>query len=125
MEPISLVLAWTVAGFLAALMLIVVVLIVLGRIRLDGLISEPNGDASLSRFQFLIFTFVIATSFFLIVVGSDPPRFPERIPGEIFALLGISAGSYVISKAIQANYEIRMHEIERQTTGAEGLQTEP
>lgn len=125
MEPISLVLAWTVAGFLAALMLIVVVLIVLGRIRLDGLISEPNGDASLSRFQFLIFTFVIATSFFLIVVGSDPPRFPERIPGEIFALLGISAGSYVISKGIQANYEIRMHEIERQTTGAEGLQTEP
>lgn len=125
METLSLVLAWVLAGFLAALMLMLVGLIALGRIRLDRLISEPNGDASLSRFQFLIFTFVIATSFFLIVVGSDPPRFPERLPGEILALLGISAGSYVASKGIQAYYEVRMHQIERQTSGVEGLQTEP
>ncbi|MFV2045553.1 MAG: hypothetical protein ACC700_20255 [Anaerolineales bacterium] len=125
METVSLVIAWLLAGFLAALMVIIVVLILIGRIKLDKLISEPNGDASLSRFQFLIFTFVIAASFFLIVVGVDPPRFPDRIPSEIFVLLGISAGTYAISKGIQSNYEIRMYEIERQTTGAEGMQAEP
>lgn len=125
METLSIVLSWLLTGFLAVMMLVIVVLILTGRIRLDRLISEPNGDASLSRFQFLIFTFVIAVSFFLIVVGSEPPRFPDRIPSEIFVLLGISAGSYVISKGIQANYEIRINEIQRQTTGAEGLQTEP
>jgi len=55
----------------------------------------------------------------------EPPRFPDRIPSEIFVLLGISAGTYAISKGIQSNYEIRMYEIERQTTGAEGMQAEP
>ena len=74
METVSLVIAWLLAGFLAALMVVIVVLILTGRIKLDKLISEANGDASLSRFQFLIFTFVIAASFFLIVVGVDPPR---------------------------------------------------
>lgn len=125
METVSLVLAWLVAAFLAALMIIVIVLILMGKIKLDKLISEANGDASLSRFQFLIFTFVIAVSFFLIVVGVDPPRFPASIPSEIFVLLGISAGTYAISKGIQSNYEIRMHEIDRQSTGVESMQAEP
>ncbi len=125
METVSLVIAWLLAGFLAALMVIIVVLILTGRIKLDKLISEANGDASLSRFQFLIFTFVIAASFFLIVVGVDPPRFPASIPSEIFVLLGISAGTYAISKGIQSNYEIRMFEIESQTTGQESMRTEP
>ncbi len=125
METVSLVIAWLLAGFLAALMVIIVVLILTGRIKLDKLISEANGDASLSRFQFLIFTFVIAASFFLIVVGEDPPRFPDRIPSELFILLGISAGTYALSKGIQSNYEVRMHEIDRQTTGSESMRTEP
>ena len=88
METVSLVIAWLLAGFLAALMVIIVVLILAGRIKLDKLISEANGDASLSRFQFLIFTFVIAASFFLIVVGVDPPRFPDSIPSEILLAVG-------------------------------------
>ena len=125
MEIISLVLAWLLAGFLAALMIIIVVLIFFGRIKLDKLISETNGDASLSRFQFLIFTFVIAASFFLIVVGGDPPRFPDTIPSGIFVLLGISAGTYAIAKGIQSNYEIRMREIDRTTTGQESMRPEP
>ena len=125
METISLIIAWLLAGFLAALMIIVVVLILLGRIKLDKLISEPNGDASLSRFQFLIFTFVIAASFFLIVVSVDPPRFPDRIPSEIFILLGISAGTYTISKGIQANYEIRMRDTQIRPSSPEITRTEP
>jgi len=118
METVSLVIAWLLAAFLGALMIIIVVLILMGRVKLDRLISEPNGDASLSRFQFLIFTFVIAASFFLIVVGEDPPRFPDRFPSELFVLLGISAGTYALSKGIQSNYEIRMHEIDSQASGS-------
>ena len=125
METVSLVIAWLLAAFLGALMIIIVALILMGRVKLDRLISEPNGDASLSRFQFLIFTFVIAASFVLIVVGEEPPRFPDRIPSELFVLLGISAGTYALSKGIQSNYEVRMHEIDRQTTGSESMQTEP
>jgi hypothetical protein len=74
-----------------------------GTIDLSRLISEPNGDASISRFQFLVFTFVIALSLFLVIVsGKDgKPAFPESIPGGILTLLGISGSSYAVGKAIQ------------------------
>ena len=73
-----------------------------GKISLEKLLSEPNGDASLSRLQFLIFTFVIALSFFLITVGAkNGPAFPNPIPAEVLTLLGISGSSYLVSKGIQ------------------------
>ena len=124
METVSLLIAWLLAAFLGALMIIIVVLILMGRVKLDRLISEPNGDASLSRFQFLIFTFVIAASFFLIVVGENPPRFPDRIPSELFVMLGISAGTYALSKGIQSNYEIRIHEIDSQASRSNSQELE-
>ncbi len=105
MKMVAFVVGLIISGLLGFLGLIVVYLILRGRIDLSKLISEPNGDASLSRFQFLLFTFVIAMSFFLIVVSKDPPVFPE-IPVEILALLGISGGSYVISKGIQTSRDI-------------------
>lgn len=74
-----------------------------GRIDLTLLISESNGSASLSRFQFLVFTFVISLSLLLVILGAkDGPGFPETIPIGIYALLGISAASYVVSKSIQS-----------------------
>ena len=76
-----------------------------GTIKLEKLISEDDGTASLSRFQLLVFTFVIAMSLFLVIVGKTPPAFPKEIPPEILALLGISGGSYMISKAIQKGAE--------------------
>lgn len=82
---------------------------------LELLLSEKDGSgASMSRFQLFVFTFVIALSFFLIVVshakmaqGTDNPshtaaEFPD-VPGGVLALLGISASSYTVSKAIQPN----------------------
>ena len=125
MEIVSLVLAWLLAGFLAVLMIAFVVLIIVGKIKLQHLISDEKGNASLSRFQFLIFTFVIAVSFILIVVGTDPPQFPDSIPSEIFVLLGISAGTYAISKGIQTNYEIRMQELGGQPSTPSASRTEP
>ena len=60
--------------------------------------SEPNGDASISRFQLLIFTFVVGFGLFLVIAGKKD--FPE-IPGSVLSLLGISASSYLVSKGIQ------------------------
>ncbi len=73
-----------------------------GPIDLTNLISEPDGSgASLSRFQFLIFTFVISMSLLWVILTLK--GFPSDIPNDIFVLLGISAGSYAISKGIQKN----------------------
>lgn len=71
-----------------------------GTINLARLISEPNGDASMSRFQFLVFTFVIALSLFYVIVSQKKPDFPV-VPGTILSLLGISGSSYLVSKGIQ------------------------
>ncbi|MBL6934441.1 MAG: hypothetical protein ISR48_03435 [Alphaproteobacteria bacterium] len=94
---------WIAVLFIGLLGLIVLMKIYSGKIDLSHLISEANGQASLSRFQFLIFTFVIAVSLVLLVINSLTginPKFPE-IPTGVWALLGISGGSYVVSKGIQ------------------------
>jgi hypothetical protein len=85
--------------------LLVLLEIAAGRIDLAHLLSEAGpdgktGQASLSRFQLLIFTFVIAFSLFLITVANN--KFPP-IPTEILTLLGISASTYAVSKGIQAS----------------------
>jgi hypothetical protein len=73
------------------------------RIDLSLLLSEQGeGGASMSRFQLLIFTFVIAFSLFLVTVSSRPMRFPT-VPAEILTLLGISASTYAVSKGIQSS----------------------
>ncbi|HLG16700.1 MAG TPA: hypothetical protein VJH03_19690 [Blastocatellia bacterium] len=100
MDTLKLIIGWTLTIFIALLALAIIVEILRGRIKLEYLIAGGDGDASLSRFQFLIFTFVIALGLFLIIVSHDPPQFPSEIPGSILALLGISGGSYVVSKGI-------------------------
>lgn len=90
---------WVALGFLSLLGLAIVYYVFTERIDLSGLISEPNGDASMSRFQLLIFTFVIAASLFLIVATKSD--FPNPIPNGILVLLGISSSSYLVSKGIQ------------------------
>jgi hypothetical protein len=85
--------------------LMVLLEIAAGRIDLSHLLSETGpdgktGQASLSRFQLLIFTLVIAFSLFLITVAKN--QFPA-IPTEILTLLGISASTYAVSKGIQAS----------------------
>ena len=101
MGTLQLIAGWIVVVFIGVAGAIVLWHMIVGNIKLEKLISEDDGTASLSRFQFLVFTIVIAMSLFLIVVGNKPLDFPEDIPPEIMALLGISGGSYVISKGIQ------------------------
>jgi uncharacterized BrkB/YihY/UPF0761 family membrane protein len=81
--------------------------IYLGNIDLAKLVSESDGSASMSRFQFLVFTFVIGFGLILMVVASmksGTPKLPE-VPGGIMALLGISGGTYAVSKGIQKSNE--------------------
>jgi hypothetical protein len=80
-----------------------------GDIDLTYLISDELGYASLSRFQMLLFTFVIAMSLFYLIVMKSPPDFPVP-PKEILALLGISGGSYVLSKGIQTSRDVGISE---------------
>jgi len=114
MTTLTLVIGWTLCGFIILLALAIIWRILDGQIDLSRLLSEPNGDASMARFQLLIFTFVIALSLFLVIVGngSEPPAFPALIPGGILTLLGISGSSYLVSKGIQF-------------TAAEGVEDRP
>ncbi len=76
-----------------------------GEIKIDGLLTEPpppgqtvaEAKASLSRFQFLIFTFVVAGLFLLLSIEAG--TFVD-VPNNVLILLGISGGSYVVSKTI-------------------------
>jgi hypothetical protein len=78
----------------------VLIYIANGDIDLSDLLSEGDtSKASMSRFQLLIFTLVIAFSLFLVTVGNM--KFPDSIPPEILTLLGISASTYAVSKGIQ------------------------
>jgi uncharacterized BrkB/YihY/UPF0761 family membrane protein len=100
---LALVMGWVVTVLIGAFALAIIYKIIKGDIDLMYLIAGVDGDASLSRFQFLVFTFVIALGLFLIILSANPPTFPAAIPGGILALLGISGGSYVTSKAVDAS----------------------
>jgi L-lactate permease len=79
---------------------LIIAAIASGKIDISLLLTESGGGASMSRFQLLIFTFVIALSFFLIV-ASNAKELPD-IPANVLALLGVSATTYGVSKGIQA-----------------------
>lgn len=89
--------AFVICLFIGLLGLTIIYLIWKGQIDLTHLLDEANGDASMSRFQLLIFTFVIAVSLFEIV--ETDMKFPD-IPNGILTLLGISASTYAVGKGI-------------------------
>jgi hypothetical protein len=103
LEILTLVAGWIISVLVGLYGAVVLYQIFTGKIDLSKLLNEPGGGASLSRFQFLIFTLVIAMSLFLVIVSKEGgPGFPEEIPAGILGLLGISGGSYAVSKGIQA-----------------------
>ncbi|MFC5862840.1 hypothetical protein ACFPT7_11100 [Acidicapsa dinghuensis] len=67
------------------------------QIDLTHLLNEVNGQASMSRFQLLLFTFVIAISVFELVMKNG--ALPD-IPEGVLTLLGISATTYAVGKGI-------------------------
>ena len=83
--------------FIAGAGLAIIIMIFVGKIDLKYLVSETNHDASMSRFQLLIFTFVIAIAVFRLVELKGV--LPE-VPNGILTLLGISASTYAVGKGI-------------------------
>jgi len=112
---------WISAAVAIALALVIVIFalvvawkILSGKIDLTYLLAEPAGTpppgtdpneppgepkASISRFQFLIFTFVIAGVYLILCLESG--RFVD-IPENVILLLGVSGTSYAASKGIKA-----------------------
>jgi len=90
---------------IACIGLVVLINMATNRIDLANLLSEPGGGASLSRFQFLIFTFVVSLSLFLIIAHDY--KFPD-VPGGVLTLLGISASTYAVGKGITATDPVHM-----------------
>jgi hypothetical protein len=101
LQAIQIATGWVIVAFVGLMGATILYWIWTDRINISRIISEINGDASLSRLQFLIFTVVISLSLFLVIVGHNPPAFPGTFPDQILTLLGISGSSYLVSKGIQ------------------------
>lgn len=106
LDSLSCVIGWTIIVLVGLLGAVVLWKIFTGKIDLSTILNDHTGKASLSRLQFLIFTFVIALTLFLVIVGNGAPKFPPDIPAGIFALLGISAGTFAVSKGVDANQKV-------------------
>ena len=86
--------------FIVGLEALILIKIATNQLPLKGLLCEPGDDAkaSLSRFQFLLFTFVIAGVYLLLSLESGTL---VNIPENVLWLIGISGGSYITSKGIK------------------------
>jgi hypothetical protein len=99
-EKVQLALSYAMLVLLFLFGFFVIAAIASGKIDIGMLLSEADGKASMSRFQLLIFTFVIGISFFLVVLCKcEMPA----VPNQVLTLLGISASTYGVSKGIQAS----------------------
>lgn len=96
-QPVLIFTYITAAAFLAVVVVIILKMIS-GTIDLSTLLSESgNNKASLSRLQFLLFTFVIAGLY--LILSLEAGQLID-IPSSALGLLGISGGSYIVSKGI-------------------------
>ena len=111
---VSAAVAIALAALIIAFALVIIWKLITDKIDLRWLLAEPAGPiqagahpdepgtqpkASISRFQFLIFTFVIAGVYLVLCLESG--RFVE-IPENVILLLGVSGTSYAASKGIKA-----------------------
>jgi hypothetical protein len=114
LELLELFAGYVICILIAVIGFVVAWKLVTGQIDLSALLQEKDGTnagASMGRFQLLIFIFVIAISFFLVVISNikitqyrpgekGPAGFPE-VPQGVLLLLGISTSGYAVGKAIQ------------------------
>jgi hypothetical protein len=91
-------LQWILVVFIGLVGLVILWKILTDKIPLNSLLSEPDGKASLSRFQLLMFTFVIVSIYVVICLQQGEL---QEISAGVLGLMGISGGAYVVSKGIQ------------------------
>ncbi len=104
MEFWDLRMATTVMGYVLALALLGLYLVILmkiatDRIDLGSIISDGDsgGKTSISRFQLLVFTMTIAGLY--VILSIENGQLIE-VPNGALALLGISSSAFVVSKAV-------------------------
>ena len=112
LQYLEILVGYLVCAIVALFGLLLIWKIATNQIDLTYLLSDDDGWASTSRFQLMIFTFVVALSFFLMVVSNvklrqngnatDTGGLPD-VPSGVLALLGISASSYLVSRGISAS----------------------
>ena len=119
MTILAIVVGWSVVLIVDLLAAIVLMRMATGAIDLTMLLSERNGDASISRFQLLVFTYVIGLTLFWVTIARTPPAFPE-ITGGLLSLMGISASTYAVSKGLQTSAETGITVSLDRTTAALG-----
>jgi len=98
-ERLQIAISYAAVMLILLLALLVIVAIATGTIDISQVLTEHGGGASMSRFQLLVFTLVIALCFVLLVIHNG--KFPA-VPPEVLELLGVSATTYAVSKGIQA-----------------------
>lgn len=94
------ILRWSAIGFLfimGALCIMLLYKMWTNEINLSSLLNEANGDASMSRFQLLVFSLVIAVGLYIYILNHM--ALPD-IPESVLKLLGISASTYAAGKGI-------------------------
>jgi hypothetical protein len=96
--------AWIGELFAVAVLLLFLVVIwkiYKGDIDIKDLIADPaqGGKASLSRFQWLTFLFVIAGLYAILSIEANTMI---EIPANVLGLLGISTGGFLVSKQISS-----------------------
>ena len=102
MDTLRIVVGWVVVVFVAALAATILYKIWMDQIKLNMLLgNDQDGDASMSRFQLLIFTIVVALSFFYLVTAPSAEGLPD-VPGSVLTMLGISGSAYLVAKGIDA-----------------------
>src|SRR5258708_5327976 len=113
LQFLELLVGYVVCVIVALFGLILIWKIANNDIDLSHLLADDDGQASTSRFQLIIFTFVVGLSFFLVVVSNVKIRqygpggaagggLPD-VPSGVLALLGISDSSYLVSRGISAS----------------------
>jgi hypothetical protein len=106
LDWLAVIFAYAIVAFLVALGLMVLWKIARADINLGTLLSETgdNNKASLSRFQFMVFTFIVAGVYLLLCIQS---REFVDVPNGVLGLIGISGGSYVGAKITQKAAQAR------------------
>lgn len=109
--------AYVLAVFFLALFATVIGKIMSNRIDLGTMITEKDGSdkTSISRFQLLLFTLVIAGLYVILCIESGSLI---DIPNGTLTLLGLSGGSFLVSKGIgtptaRANEKLAEAELEK------------
>ncbi len=100
METLRVAVGWVTLVFVSLLGAAILYKVWTNQIDLKSLLgNDKDGDASMSRFQLLIFTFVVALSFFYLVTAANAEGLPE-VPGSVLTMLGISGSAYLVAKGI-------------------------